>query len=148
MVGYISHKLSALHTLFDDVPARREDYELTTKQNLYPLNFCAHRWIENVKVCERAIEVLPHMSKFIDAVRNKKIKNPATKSDSFALAKLGFITSVAKPVERFLKYFQSDKPMVPFLCKQLEELIRDIMNRFVTSDTMEQATTVQKLHFS
>ena len=38
----LSHKLSALHTLWDETPARREDFESATKQNLYPLPFCAH----------------------------------------------------------------------------------------------------------
>ena len=150
----MSHKLSALHTLFDDVPARREEYESITKQNQYPLNFCAHHLVENVQVCKRAMEILPHISKFIDAVKRKQIEDPATKSyetvvqlssDPFAKAKLGFIVSVAKPVERFLKSFQSDKPMVPFLSKQLEELTRDIFNRFVKPEVMEGATTVLKL---
>ena len=40
----LSHKLSALHTLWDETPARREDFESATKRNLYPLPFCAHQW--------------------------------------------------------------------------------------------------------
>ena len=70
----IGHKLSALYTLFDEVPARRDDYEKVTKQALYPLQFCAHRWVENVSVCERAIDLLPHLKVFVDNVNQKSIK--------------------------------------------------------------------------
>ena len=44
----LTSKLSVLYTLFEDVPARREDYESGTKQNLYPLAVCAHHWVENI----------------------------------------------------------------------------------------------------
>ncbi|KAL3855228.1 hypothetical protein ACJMK2_014448 [Sinanodonta woodiana] len=108
----ISHKLSALYMLWDDVPARRDDYESVTKQNVYPLPFCAHRWVENVKDCERAMEIYPYVKQYVESVEKKESKDPGTKSfstvrewskDKFARAKLAFIVSVAKPVENFLK---------------------------------------------
>ena len=46
----VAHFLSALHTLFDDVPARREDFTVATGSCLFPLLFCHHRWVENVNV--------------------------------------------------------------------------------------------------
>ena len=64
------------------------------------------------------------MSKFIDSVKRKTIKDLATSyhpavhssSDTFAKAKLGFIVSVSKSIEMS---FQSDKPMVPFFLSNL-----------------------------
>ena len=142
----VGHKLSALHTLFDETPARRDDYEKVTKQNLYPLNFCAHRWVENVRVCERAIELLPHLKVYVDNVSVKAVKNPGTKSyetvrdfckDLTSKAKLAFLVSVAKPIETFLTSYQTDKPMIPFLSKDLEMLIKHYMNRFVKPELTE-----------
>ena len=51
-----------------------------------------------------------------------------------AKAKLGFIVSVSKSVEMS---FQLDKPMVPFLPKQLKEPTRDILNLFIEFDVWE-----------
>ena len=45
--------------LFVDAPARREDYETITKSTVYPLLFCATRWLEDVPVAERAIQIWP-----------------------------------------------------------------------------------------
>lgn len=149
----IGHKLSALHTLFDETPARREDYEKVTRQQLYPLQFCAHRWVENVCVFERAIEVMPHMKVYVENVSVKAVKNPGTKSyesvkdfckDPLSKIKLAFLVSVAKPIETFLTSYQTDKPMIPFLSKDLEMLIKHYMNRFVKPE-LRPTGSLQKL---
>ncbi|KAJ8050248.1 hypothetical protein HOLleu_03380 [Holothuria leucospilota] len=89
--------LSALHTLFDDVPARRADYEACTGQS-YGINFCIHR-------CEGAIDVFPHVKKYVDKAERKEVKAPGTKSyeivkkwskDPLARAKMMFIIFAAK----------------------------------------------------
>lgn len=36
--------LSRLYSLFEDCPARREDFIEVTGQNKFPLKFCAHRY--------------------------------------------------------------------------------------------------------
>ena len=60
-------------------------------------------------------------------------------------AKLAFIVSTAKPIEKFLKMYQTDSPMIPFLAKDLEDLLRIMMDRFVKQSVMEKATSTQKL---
>lgn len=70
----LSNQLYALHTLFDNVPARREDHESVTKSYIYPLQYCSHRWVENVQVCDRAIQVLPFIKIYIKAVDEKRVK--------------------------------------------------------------------------
>ena len=42
--------LRSLWFLFVDAPARCEDYETKTKSKVYPLHFCATRWLEDVPV--------------------------------------------------------------------------------------------------
>lgn len=119
----IGYKLYCLHTLFDNVPARRDDFEKSTKTYVFPLPFCSHRWVENVRVCQRAIEILPALTLYINAVESKKVKNPDTKSfavvksmckDHFLKAKLEFIVCTAKTVESFLKSYQTEKPVLSF----------------------------------
>ena len=45
--------LRAIHYLFNNTPARREDYIKYGGSALFPLKFCAVRWLENVQVAER-----------------------------------------------------------------------------------------------
>ena len=47
-----------MHYLFHNTPARRDDFISLTKSSVFPLPFCGHRWIENLPVVERAIEVI------------------------------------------------------------------------------------------
>ena len=63
--------LKALHTLCHETPARREDYETVTSSDVFPLKYCAHRWVENVLVVERAISMLPFIKMYITEVKNK-----------------------------------------------------------------------------
>ena len=108
----LSKFLSGIHTLFNDVPARRAEFEIITETDSYPLQCCAHRWVKNVKVCRRIIEIFPTVSKYVDAVQRKETKNHATKSfalvknwsaDPLALAKLHFIVSITEPNRNALK---------------------------------------------
>ena len=120
----IGYRLSCLHTLFDNVPARREDFiQVSESGCLFPLPFCSHRWLENIKVCQRALDILSDVISFVDAVEAKKVKNPDTKSfdivkkfcgDKFTKARLQFIISIGNVVERFLKLYQSDNECWPF----------------------------------
>ena len=55
--------LRALHCLFEDSPARREDYTSITESTVFPLNFCATRWVEDDKVAQRALEIWPNVEK-------------------------------------------------------------------------------------
>ncbi|KAJ8043576.1 hypothetical protein HOLleu_10739 [Holothuria leucospilota] len=146
--------LSALHALFDDVPARRADYEACTVQSLYGINFCAHRWLENIPACERATDVFPHVKKYVDKAERKEVKAPETKSydivkkwskDPLATAKMMFIIFAAKHVNTFLTAYQTDFPMLPFLFEYLHKLLRTTMQCFVKTQMVEKAVSVEKL---
>ena len=137
--------LSAMYTLFDNVPARREEYEnlkgvQDSDTEIYALKWCSHRWLENVSVANRAIEILRPFREFVRAVTAKIVKNPGTKSydlvksalsDHLLESKLCVFVSVAKCVEPFLTLYQTDKVMVPFLSADLELLIKKLMKRFL-----------------
>lgn len=64
----LEKQLRAMHFVFHDVPARREDYTKLTGSSLFPLPFCGHRWVENLPVAERAIEVWPKLKEYVEAV--------------------------------------------------------------------------------
>ena len=149
----LDNYLTSLYWLLHDVPARREDYESAAGQNAqYPLRFCKHRWLENVSVAQRAIDVLPSVRTFVKASRKeKRIQTKSFEvvsdaiSDLLLEAKLSCFVSIASLVEPFMVLYQSDKPMLPFLPSDMDKLIRQIMRRFIKSKTIDEASTTLQL---
>ena len=73
--------LKALHNLFDKSLAKREYFSKTTKTDVFPLQFCGHRWLEDKKVADRALEIWSHITTYISEILKKlKHKIPATSS--------------------------------------------------------------------
>ena len=65
--------LSSLHGIFDESPARRADYEALTKAISldHPLQFCAHRWVENERLAVKAREICPKIVEIIEGQDRK-----------------------------------------------------------------------------
>ncbi|KAK0144411.1 hypothetical protein N1851_017231 [Merluccius polli] len=116
--------LRDMHYIFHNVPARREDYTSTTGSSTFPPTFL---WVENVPVTERAVDIWPMLLTYIDAVQKKKLPNPNTASydnilaardDELIIPKLQFFF-----FHPFLTKYQTDEPVLPFLAKDLKELL-------------------------
>jgi len=148
--------LMSLHWIFKDTPTRREDYEKVVKNSNppYPLKFCKTRWIENGPVVERAIAVFHDVQNYIKAVENKTVNSPNTKSfqcvkeccgDPLMVAKMSFYLSVVKQIAPFLTLYQSDKPMLPFVVKDLYDMTKALLDRYMKPEALKDVTTAQKL---
>jgi len=105
-------------------------------------------------VCERLIALLPHLEKYVKSVTEGKCPDPKTKSfdtvkqcvaDPLLGGKLSFFLSVANQVTPFLAAYQTDKPMLPFLCADLYKMVKALMERFVKDDVMARVSSVQQL---
>ena len=53
-----SDVLSALYWLFVDSPARRDNFSTITGSSIFSQKYCKHRWLENVPVTQRAMDIL------------------------------------------------------------------------------------------
>ena len=137
----LSSKFSAFHRLFEDSPARRDDYcsILDEDSPLMPLKHCPTRWMENVIVLERAFELLPNMKAFVKAAQKKAIPDPKTKMFDTVFFCL---SNLVKP---FLVKYQSDKPMLPFLVSDLLQILKNLMERLVKHEPLKKLTTPDKL---
>ena len=51
---------------------------------------------------------------------------------------------MAKDLERFLKEYQCDKPMMPFLFESLGSLLSDVMERFIKRNVLDKNVDVQR----
>ena len=147
--------LNAMWNLLDESPARREKYERITETNVYPLHFCGHRWCENENCANCAETLWPVYVKFIRHLKSlPKSSQPQCKSyevllraieDPLQQAKLKFVEFIASKLNIFLRGFQTDQPMVPFLCDVLKNLLLSLLRMFILNSTISKADTVSKL---
>ena len=80
----IDSVFKALHNLFSEAQAKREDFIKLTGTETFPLPFCGHRWLENKQVAERALalEIWPHITTYIRETL-KKPKSQVPTSNTF-----------------------------------------------------------------
>ncbi|KAL3207145.1 hypothetical protein MRX96_010462 [Rhipicephalus microplus] len=125
----LENLLSSLSAIFHDAPAQREDFSTVTGQVTFPLNFASHRWVENVPIIERAITLWGD-------VRNDFCQDP------LLLAKLKFALGIVMILKPYLTEYQLDKPLVFFLKRDLECLVRKLLARFVKCSVLSASTVV------
>ena len=144
----ILEKFLSLYKILIDSPARREAFEKITKSDVYPLPCCGHRWCENENSLHRAVEIWPAFSTFVKhLMKLPKAKQPAKgEGKSFLVlkkavdgpliqAKMKFLELLSSKLNEFLRDFQTDQSMVPFLAETLETLIRSFKSVMLTADT-------------
>ena len=138
---------SSIFKLFKGTPARRDDYTRVTGSSVFAFKFCKHRWVQNVPVAERAIEMLPHLLKYVKAVQEKKLPNPTTQSfqtvknmlqDVLLEVKINFFISIAKEVTPFLTIYQTDRVMLPFLGDDLHRMLKSVMSRVIKNSVLKE----------
>ncbi|XP_051165127.1 uncharacterized protein LOC127283960 [Leptopilina boulardi] len=144
--------LRGLYNVFKDVPSRRALYTCYTNSSIFPMKFCSIRWLENADVAQRALDMLPHVQTFIKTAENEKTQ-PSSASykkvtecmqDPMIGPKLAFFKTIATDVEPFLREFQSDWPLAPFLYSALHALLEKIMDRFVKPSCIRPDVDVYK----
>lgn len=73
---------------------------------------------------------------YVDAVKQKKLPHPGTapydtveaaQADPLISAKLQFFLAISRTFNPFLTKYQTDEPVLPFLAKDLSELIKVII---------------------
>ena len=143
----IGSLLSSLYYMFNNSPARRDDYTMLTSSTVFPLKFCAHRWVENVAVADRALLIWKHVTKYIVGVKKK----PDCRSfsvvkqhvdDSLTATTLHFLISVAAHLQTFLKMFQGNRPLLPILCDEVHSIPKSRIPRFMKPEVVAAADTI------
>ncbi|XP_041931129.1 uncharacterized protein LOC121694820 isoform X2 [Alosa sapidissima] len=118
----------------------------------FPDLFVATDGLKMSLVAERAVEIWPMISTYVDAVQKKKVPNPNTASydtilaaqaDDLIIPKLQFFLSVARSFSPFLTKYQTDKPVLPFLAKDLKELLMALLRRFVKRELLQDRSSLQ-----
>ena len=66
-------------------------------------------------------------------------------ADRLMSARLMYFESMARQFDEFLVRYQTDKPVVPFLCGDLDILVRGLCQRFIKKSVLEEASTTAQL---
>ena len=73
--------LKALYNMFDESPAKREDYRNITKSDVFPLPFLDIDQLKTKKVAEIALKIWPNITNFVSETF---MKPKGKMSDSFS----------------------------------------------------------------
>ena len=150
----VAQTLSSLYWLFKDSPARREDFVSITGLSVLPKQFCSHRWVENVTVVVRALEMWSDVKQYMATVKQGKARTPKNKSLSIVAASCGdalfevkanIFLSIVNEVAHFLNRYQTDMPMLPFLAPNMFQLVFNLLERFVKEEALAEMTSTAKL---
>ena len=109
----LDNLLRSMFYLLRDSPARRDYFTTMTRSILFPLKFCGTRWLEDVPVAERALQIWNHISKYaMTTAAGPKIKVPKIQSfnnvmqhiqDALTPAKLHFFVCIANILTQSFK---------------------------------------------
>ena len=132
--------------MFEESPAKKEDYTKITGSDIFPLLFCGHRWLEDKGVAERALQIWPQITAYISETLKKprvKLLHQITFStvrsavqDSLITAKLEFFCISCSHLETLSgEIFQADAPLLPFITSELQVMMETLVEKFVETGT-------------
>ena len=137
--------------ILHNTPARRDDFVAVTGSTKYPLYFCATRWVENKLVADRMLEVWPNIKKIVQFWEGlPKSKQPSCKSysnvqdgvhDVLIEAKMTCFSFICSIVEPYLKKYQCEKPMIPFMYNDLKALVKGLLQLITKADVLSKSKT-------
>ena len=147
--------LKAMHYLLQDFPSRQDKYVKYTEPNVMPIAYCGHRWCENEKACERAALIWNDYIKYIKyclaLAKSKQLQGKRFDclvkgmKDPFMPVKFKLVEFVAIKLNAFLRGFQTNKPMMPFLYDVLKDIVGSLLQMFIKKETCDANDTLQKL---
>ena len=106
------------------------------------------RWVEDKKVSDRIIEIWPSIVKIVNHwPKLAPSKQPKCKSyevlkgvvkDPLVVAKLNFFSFLAGHLLPYLTSYQSQKPMIPFLHSDLQQLVKKLLGLAIKSELIDK----------
>lgn len=111
--------------------------------------------MENKKASDRVISIWDDLSKTVH-FWEKLVKSKRPNSNSYSnlksavfddlmLAKLQFFSYVASKVEPYLKVYQTDNPMIPFMYFDLRAMFKGLLEMIVVPEVLDKCKTGKQL---
>ena len=151
----IKNTLKGSFQILHDTPARRSNYSSITGSDIFPLFFCATRWFEDKPVSDRLLKIWPNIVKLVNFwLTLPKSKQPKSKSfeavksaveDNLTIVKLNVFSYFASLCQPFLKKYQTEKPMIPYMYPDLVQLLHNVLQIVVKQEIIDKCTSGQSL---
>ena len=65
--------------------------------------------------------------------------------DDFTVAKLQCFSCIASKVESYLKMYQTDNPMIPYMYFDLKTMLKDLLEIIVEPEVIQECKTGKRL---
>ena len=143
----------AIWKLLNESPGWREKYVALAKTNLFSLPFCGHRWCGNEDCSERAellwdgyVKLLKYLIALPKSGKPQSklftiLKDPF--NDPLMKAKFKFLEFVSNKLKKFLRGYQTNQTMEPFLYSSFKEILKSLLQMFVLNDRIKKAETLK-----
>ena len=120
------------------------DWQIWIQRAFFYLPF---RWVEDKKVSDRIIEIWPSIVKIVNHWSSlPPSKQPKCKSyevlknavkDPSVVAKFNFFSFLAGRLLPYLTRYQSQKPMIPFLHDDIQQLVKELLSLTIKSEVID-----------
>ena len=135
------------HITFD----RRDEFIKVNGSAEFAHNFCPTRWTENQPVAEKALKLWEKYIEIIEYfIKTPKAQPKNNRSydtlcnhikDKMMKCRFQGFIDIASFLNKFLKMYQTDAPMVPFMADDLECLTRRLLKCVVKKSVLDKAIT-------
>ena len=139
--------LKSCYQILHGSPARRDDYISIARSTKFPLAFCSTRWVEDKPVADRDLEIWPNIVKTVKCCTSlPKSKQPKGKSlgivskavnDVLTPLKLSFSIYMASLFHPFVKKYQNELPLMPFLCDDLTKVLKKVLQIIIQDEKLD-----------
>ena len=147
--------LESIVVLVHDSQQEERDFTAVTGSTVFPLKFCATRWVEDEKVAQRAVEIWQNFEQYIaHLLKETKSKYETSASfttvqkatkDPLLVAELEVFVYIAKILRAFLLECQTDASMIMFLGEDPQDTCQKLMQKFVKMLSLDSADTAYKV---
>ena len=150
----VNEVLRSFCHLFKDSPIKRTNYVDITGSSVFPKTFCQTRYdgwkIQLLpKELRRYLPMLNYiLKKYPKSCKSAPasfVKSQDAVKDPLTLARTAFFGHNPHILEPFLRTFQTNKPMVPFVYSELEAVLRALLGKILKREPIEMASTAKKL---
>ena len=120
----------------------RETYTKVNEWEDFPLPYCGHRWCENENCVNGSEMIWSGYIQFIEVLNKSKQPQGKCFPNPLIPAKLKLTEFITSKLNCFLRDFQTDQPMVPFICDVLKDLLMSMMKMFILSDRYKNTNAI------
>ncbi|GBM37299.1 Nucleoprotein TPR [Araneus ventricosus] len=134
---------------FECHPVRQVKHSEISGSSAFPKQFTSVRWLENGACVIRALKIWDYVGLYVKGDRLPGNKNYQCLAEAYKYplmkAKLAAFRCIITECEPFSRWFQSQKPLAPFLYTSLQEPVTSLLRRVLKKQQITEMDSISKL---